>query len=99
MEHEWRPEFEQAIGETFGDYVSPPVPYEDSSAHECCEVIWKVFGRNVTPTDLATMDEAQIQLLATAFGQYFECDSPTEDQIRNAVAVALTRWPPGSLGE
>ena len=37
---DWRPDFEQALGETFGDYVSPPVPFEDASPHECCEVVW-----------------------------------------------------------
>jgi hypothetical protein len=33
----WRPDFEQALGETFGDFVSPPVSFEDASPHECCE--------------------------------------------------------------
>ena len=37
---DWRPDFEQALGETFGDYVSPPVPFEDASPHECCEVVY-----------------------------------------------------------
>jgi len=31
---DWRPDFEQALGETFGDYVSPPVPFEDASPHD-----------------------------------------------------------------
>jgi hypothetical protein len=29
---DWRPDFEQALGETFGEYVSPPVPFEDCLA-------------------------------------------------------------------
>ena len=27
---DWRPDFEQALGETFGEYVSPPVPCDGS---------------------------------------------------------------------
>lgn len=46
---DWRPDFEQAVGETFGEFVSPPVPFEDASPHECCEVVWAVAGRRVTP--------------------------------------------------
>ena len=28
---DWRSDFEQALGETFGEYVSPPVTFEDAS--------------------------------------------------------------------
>jgi hypothetical protein len=41
---DWGLDFEQALGETFGDHVSPPVPFEDASPHECCEVVWTVAG-------------------------------------------------------
>jgi hypothetical protein len=86
---DWRPDFEQALGETFGDYVSPPVPFEDASPHECCEVVWAVAGRDVTPARLAGLGEDQLSDLA----------APTVGQVRNAIAHTLARWPVGSLGE
>jgi hypothetical protein len=96
---DWRPDFEQALGETFGEYVSPPVPFEDASPHECCEVVWTVAGRDVTPARLAALGEDQLSDLARKFGEYFECDAPTVEQVRNAIAHTLARWPVGSLGE
>jgi hypothetical protein len=94
-----RPDFLQALGETFGDYVSPPVPFEDASPHECCEVVWAVTGRDVTPARLAALGEDQVSDLARKFGEYFECDAPTVEQVRVAIAHTLARWPVGSLGE
>jgi hypothetical protein len=94
-----RRDFEQAIGETFGTYVSPPVPFEDASAHECCEVIWSVLGRDVTPRQLADLSEEQIVALSEAFGTYFGTEPPVVERIRAAVAESLARYPVGSLGE
>jgi hypothetical protein len=87
------------LGETFGDYVSPPVPFEDASPPECCEVVWAVAGRDVTPARLAALSEKQVSSLARKFGEYFECDSPTVEQVRDAIAHTLARCPVGSLGE
>jgi hypothetical protein len=94
-----RAEFEQAMGETFGYYLSPPVPFEDASPHECCEVVWKVAGTEVTPTILASLSEAQIVALSVAFGSYFETVPPTVERIKHAIAGTLARWPVGSMGE
>ena len=99
MATDWRAAFEQALGETFGEYVSPPVPFEDASPHECCEVVWHVVGCNVTPETLAAIGDAKIEELARSFGEDFECDPPTADQIRNAISQTLARWPVGSLGK
>ena len=44
-----RTDFEQAMGDEFGEAVAPPVDYDSASAHECCEVIWSVVARTVTP--------------------------------------------------
>jgi hypothetical protein len=96
---DWRPAFEQALGESLGAFVSPPVPFEDASPHECCEVIWLVGGRNVTPSRLAVMTQAEVATLARKFGEYFECDAPSVQQIQDALAKTLARWPVGSLGE
>src|SRR5690606_27732746 len=74
MENNWHPDFEQAIGEAFGNHISPPIPFEDASPNECCEVLWEVLGTNFTPTILASLHDSQIELLATAFGRYFECE-------------------------
>src|SRR5262249_34700274 len=95
----WRPDFEQALGEAFGECVSPPVPFEDASPHECCEVVWAVAGRDVTPAKLAALTEAQVEALARKFGEYFESAAPTAAQIKTAIARTLARWPVGSLGE
>ena len=96
---EWRDDFEQAMGESFGDCVSPPIPFEDASPHECCEVVWSVAGFDVTPTRLARLSTEQVAELARYFGEYFECKPPTAEQIQSAVTQTLARWPPGSLGE
>ena len=99
MTADWRPDFEQALGETFGEFVSPPAPFEDASPHECCEVVWQEVGEGVTPTMLAALDDNKIAELAKAFGEHFECDAPSVDRIREAIAHTLARWPVGSLGE
>ena len=95
----WRPEFEQAMGETFSESVSPPVPFEDASAHECCEVIWSVAGVAVTPRTLAALSDGQIAALSQRFGEYFGTEAPAVARIRDAIDRTLARWPVGSLGE
>jgi hypothetical protein len=96
---DWRMDFEQALGETFGPRVSPPVPFEDASPHECCEVVWLVAGQDVTPARLAALSEPEVATLARKFGEYFECNAPSVQQIRDAIADTLARWPVGSLDE
>ena len=96
---EWHPDFEQALGETFGALVSPPVPFEDASPHECCEVVWLVAGRDVTPARLAALTQPEVVTLARKFGEYFESDAPSVQQIKDAIAQTLARWPAGSLDE
>ncbi|MDR3401457.1 MAG: hypothetical protein P4L99_03075 [Chthoniobacter sp.] len=98
-EEDWRADFEQAMGESFADYVSPPVPFADASAHECCEAVWAVIGRKVTPEILASLTGDRIVALSEGFGRYFASASPTVTQIEEAVAATLKRWPEGSLGE
>lgn len=99
VREDWRPDFEQALGETFGALVSPPVPFEDASAHECCEVVWTVAGHDVTPTRLAALTQVEVVTLARKFGEYFESDAPSVQQIQDAIAQTLARWPVGSLDE
>jgi hypothetical protein len=96
---EWRPDFETGMGEIFGGFVSPPVPFADASPHECCEVIWLVAGSDVTPRSLAALQDAQIVALSQKFGEYFGCQSPSVDKIKEAIAETLAAWPVGSLGE
>ncbi len=98
-EEQWRPEFEQALGESFGEFVSPPVPFDDASPHECCEVVWSLVGRDVTPARLAAMSEAEVVALAQKFGTYFESDPPSPDQVREAIAETLARWPVDSFND
>ena len=95
----WRPDFEQAMGEAFGEAVSPPVPFEDASPHECCEVVWTVAGRDVTPRRLAALSAAEVETLAERFGTYFGCEPPTAGRVQEAISRTLARWPVGSLGE
>jgi hypothetical protein len=96
---DWRPDFEQALGETFSAFVSPPLPFEDATPHECCEVVWLVAGRDVTPARLAALTQPEVVTLARKFGEYFESDAPSVQQIKDAIAETLARWPVGSLGE
>ncbi|WP_147305174.1 hypothetical protein [Alkalilimnicola ehrlichii] len=94
-----RIDFESAMGEEFGDLVSPPIPFNDASPHECCEAIWQVLGDAVTPTMLAKLTEADYRKIAASFGNWFECEPPTAMQIAEATARTLSRWPAGSLNE
>lgn len=96
---DWRPDFEQAMGETFGEAITPPVDFGSASAHECCEVIWSFLGHKVTPRSLTLLTDEQIGTLSHKFGEYFECESPPLEKIREAIARTLARWPIGSLGE
>lgn len=92
-------DFEAALGESFGEHVSPPVPFEDASAHECCEVIRLVLGNTITPERLAKLDGSEVFALAHRFGEYFECEPPSDAQVRASISRTLARWPIGSLGE
>jgi hypothetical protein len=94
-----RADFEQAVGECFAECVSPPVPFEDVSAHECCEPVWAVAGRHVTPRSLASLTEDQIDSLSKKIGDWFNSPAPAVEQVREAIARTLTRWPIGSLGD
>lgn len=94
-----RADFGQAMGESFSDAIVPPVDFEDASAHECCEVIWAFLGSNVTPRHLAQLTDAEVAALSRKFGKYFECDSPSVEKLKVAIARTLARWPVGSLGK
>jgi hypothetical protein len=99
MKSDWRPEFEQAMGETFAECLSPPIPFEEADVHDCCEVIWEVFGDNVTPAELSQATGAQLEALRQEFFRYFEREPITTEQITEAIERTLARWPVGSLGE
>lgn len=72
-----RSDFNQALGESFGDYISPPIPFDAASPHECCEALWAVLGPNITPTQLAQLSPETIATIAQQFGAYFESEAPT----------------------
>jgi hypothetical protein len=91
--------FNQALGESFGDHISPPIPFDSASPHECCEPLWAVLGANITPTQLAQLSPETIATIAHQFGEYFECEAPTVEQIQAAIAQTLFRWPIGSIDE
>jgi hypothetical protein len=97
IEEQLRADFESAMGEEFGDLVSPPVPFLEASPHECCEAIWLALGRGVTPDDLASLSVEQLGGLAQGFANWFDCEPPPTMQIAEAVARTLARWPSGSL--
>ena len=96
-EEQLRADFESAMGEEFGNLVSPPVPFFEASPQECCEAIWLAFGRNVTPDDLTSLTTEQLVNLAQSFANWFECEPPPVMQLAEAVARTLSRWPAGSL--
>jgi hypothetical protein len=92
-----RADFLQAAGESFGDCICPPIPFEDASAHECCEVLTEALGDGFTPDRLAALTDTEMATLATRFGDYFESEPPSPAQIRQAVERTLRRWPVGSV--
>ena len=87
------------MGESFGQHISPPVALEEASAQACCEVLQNILGENLTPSDLASLMESELQVLADEFADYFEVDAVSLEQLEAAVADTLARWPVGSLGE
>jgi len=50
-----RDDFPTAMGESFSDSISPPIPFDFVSAHECYNAVWSVLGEDVTPTKLASL--------------------------------------------
>lgn len=96
---QWQRDFEQAMGECFSEHVSPPVPYEDASAHECCEPVWAIAGRHMTPRSLVALSDDQIASLSAKIGEWFDSPAPTVEQVRAAISCTLARWPVESLGE
>lgn len=96
---DWRPEFEQAVGECFAESVCPPIPFENMITDVCFEIVEKVTGKPMTPRRLAALKEPEVERLCKAFSAYFETTAPSGAQIRRAVRVALGRWPIGSLGD
>ena len=90
-------EFLTAMGESFCERVCPPVPFESASPHECCEVVWAVFGYEVTPEVLANVTDFQLTQLREKFGEYFESEQPSIAQVKDGIAANLFRWPVGSL--
>jgi hypothetical protein len=92
-------DFWQAMGESFSQRISPPVPFEEANAQACCEIIQNTLGHNLTPSDLASLMESELQVLAEEFADFFEVDALSLEQLEAAVADTLARWPVGSLGE
>jgi hypothetical protein len=97
-EQTWH-EFLTAMGESFGESISPPVPFDRASAHECYNAVWSVLGKEITPTSLACLSRSQLSALADGIGAYFESDPPTLEQVKLSIVRTLHRWPIGSLDE
>jgi hypothetical protein len=93
---DYRQDFQQALGEEFGEAISPPVPFEDANPHDCCEVLCTVLGEHVTPARLAAVIDSEITEIARQFGEFFECVPPSPHKIRLAIIKTLARWPNGS---
>lgn len=92
-------DFLSAMGEEFGNLVSPPVPFFEASPHECCEAIFLALEETVNPSILAAQSSEGIERIANAFSRWFECEAPPASQIAEAVARTLARWPVGSLDQ
>ena len=93
MDERRRMDFEMALGQSFADAISPPVPFADASAHDCFEAVRHALGAEPTPEALASLSDGEIARLAAGVGAYFECEPPAVGQIRQAVASTLVRWP------
>lgn len=98
-ESPWRDAFLAALGEELCEQVSPPVPLEYVSSHECLQVVFRVLGREVDPERLTRISSDNLSDLADAFAAYFECAPPAPAAIALAVERTLRRWPPGSENE
>jgi hypothetical protein len=92
-------DFWTAMGESFGQHISPPVPFEDASAQACCEILQNTLGEDITPSDLASLTTSELMVLADEIAHHFETGAPKIAQLEAAIADTLARWPVGSLGE
>jgi len=88
-----RDDFYQALGESFSEHISPPVPFDEASPHECCEAIWSVLGFELTPRMLAGLREAQLLEIRESIASYFDSEPPSIAQVKSAIAATLARWP------
>ena len=70
-----RMDFDSAMGQSFCDYVCPPIDIESANIHECCEAVWRLLGVDVTPEMLDGLSMQQIEALAKSFATYFETDA------------------------
>lgn len=92
-----RADFEQAVGECFADAVCPPIPFDLASAHECFEAVAAILP-DVSPADLFAVRDDQVAALARSFADWFECDAPSERQVRSAVDALRGRLGPDIIG-
>jgi|GEM_PF-1507490 len=86
--------FLTTLGRELSQAISPPVPFDDASAHEAQESVSSVIGSHPTPETLAELTEKQMEEMAVAVGTYFECDTPPAEAMRTAVERILWHWPP-----
>ncbi|SDD09107.1 hypothetical protein [Auraticoccus monumenti] len=88
-----RADFEQAMDESLAEAVSPPVPFDDATPHECAEAVRSVLGVDVGPGRLAGLTEQDLTALAAGFGTWFASSPPSVAQVRRGVESTLRRWP------
>lgn len=92
-------DFMQAVGESFADCVSPPIPNDNILIADFWDIVCKQVGDEVTPSRLAALTRTDLERLRMAIGSYYECRPPSLAQVKTAIKVCLARWPVGSLGE
>jgi hypothetical protein len=92
-------DWEQAVGECFADAVSPPVPFEQASAHECFEAVAGAFGGDNGWRSPASLSLSDRLALAEAIANWFECDAPRLEQIDRALELLGSCYPDLETGQ
>jgi hypothetical protein len=86
-------DFLVALGQEFCGALAAVHGAEEIVPQDAYEVFRKAFDVSPDPQFLASLSEAQLEQLRTAFEDYLECREILVEQLRKAVTRTLARWP------
>ena len=89
-------DFLTAVGEEFGEVLTPIVGEDGATPQDCYSVLTQVMGRSFTPEILSRLDASTIEHLREEFCRFFELNTITTSHVRGAIERTLFRCPPTS---
>lgn len=92
MDEQGFADFLTALGEEFCAVLGPVIGWEKVVPQDAYELFLRAFGQDPSPRLLAALTASQIERLRAAWESYYET-SISEQQVRDAIAGTLSRWP------